>query len=132
MKKLFRMLIFPAIALYITSLWNKGFILPNTYLDLIKLIILMALIFYLLVPLSKVVLFPLNLITFGLASFFVFILCFYLLQTYLSLITVKTWLFPGFQLLIAKIPKMEISYFVNLILSSLSVSSIINLLETFV
>jgi len=130
MKKLFRMLVFPFLAIMFTSLWNKGFILPGNVNELIKLILLMAFIYYLLVPLSKIVLFPINLLAFGLGSFLVYLLSFYLLDTYFSLLSIESWQFPGFSFYFLSIPKANVSYLMNLILSSLSVSSIINILET--
>ncbi len=130
MKKFFRMLVFSSLALVVTSLWNNGFIISGGYLDLAKLIVLMAAIHYLLIPLSRIVLFPINLFTFGLASFLIFLLSFHLLSTYFHLIIIKNWQFYGLSLLFVQIPKMEINYVANLILCSLSVSSIINLLET--
>lgn len=130
MKKLFRMIVFTGLSLYLTSLWNKGFILPNNLWFFTELVIFTVIIYYLLVPVSKIILFPINLITFGLGSFLLYLLLIYFLD-YFALVTIKNWQFPGFSFVI-NIPKVQISYLGNVFLSSVSLSSIINLLERIV
>jgi len=123
------MLFFVSVAIYLTSLWNKGFILPTNIIDFLKLVLVFSFIYYLIVPFSKIILLPLNIITLGLVSFFVYLLLLHIVGTGLSLLTIKEWSFAGLKLGGFIIQKTHISYFWNLILSSLSLSSIINMLE---
>lgn len=128
MKKLLRIIIFSGLALYLTALWNKGFIIPTNPYAFLKLAALIILIKYLVIPLSKIILLPINFLTLGLASFLVFVLALHLMKSN-SLLIIKPWIFPGIHLYLLSIPKTIINYPSNLILSSLSISSIINILE---
>lgn len=129
MKRIFRMLIFSGLALYITSLWNKGFIISNNPKEFVITALAVASILYLIVPISKVILLPLNLLTLGFMSTILTIGLFYLLQHNFSLIKVDSWIFGGIKLWQLSIPKMEIAYISNLAISSFSISVIINTLE---
>ncbi|MDH7476591.1 MAG: phage holin family protein [Microgenomates group bacterium] len=129
MKKIFRMIIFSAIAIYLTSLWNFGFKINYSWNIFLKATLAIAIIYYLIVPLSKLILFPLNLLTLGLMSFLLYLFTLHLLSSGFHLINITSWQFPGINFLSFSIPKMEVNYFFNLILSAMSVSLIINFLE---
>ena len=129
MKKLFRMLLFSLVALYVTSLWNKGFLLHSDWTTLLKAAFAVALIYYIIVPISKVVLLPINLLTLGLASTIVSLFLLYLLSHSFNLIDIKEWTFGGISLLGMGIQKMNISGGWNLVLSSVSISVIVQTLE---
>lgn len=129
MKRVFRMVIFSGIAIYLTSLWNKGFIIPEDWQKLAITVLAVAMICYLVVPLSKIVLFPLNLFTMGLVSTVLYIGLLYLLDVNFSLVVFKSWIFPGLSIGDFALKKMQISYLTNLALSSVSISIIINALE---
>lgn len=123
------MFVISACALFFTAYWNKGFILPTDFATLILAVVLLALVFYVLVPLSKVVLLPLNVVTLGLVSFLVYIALLHFSSVSYRIFEVTSWNSPNTNLLFMQIPSFEISYLVNLVLSSVSLSSIINLLE---
>ena len=127
MKKIFRMIIFSALALIFTSFWNKGFILNLNSLFIATLVL--AFVFYLIVPLSKIILLPLNIITLGLMSFLVYLAILHLSSDAFHLFTITSWTLPGASIFFVNIPKTYIPYLGNLVLSSVSISSIINLLE---
>lgn len=129
MKKLFRMLIFSAVAIFLTSLWNKGFIISFNWQPFLKAVVTIAVIYYLVVPFSKLILLPLNILTLGLVSFLVYLLALHILSNSLLIITIKDWVLPGLSFNGINIDKLDISYFGNLVLSSLSISFIINTLE---
>lgn len=129
MKKLFRMVVFSALAIYLTSLWNKGFILPNTLAMFIKATIAITVIYYLVLPISKLVLLPLNIITLGMMSFLVYLFALHLLNSGFNFITIKDWVFNGASFLGLTVPKTSVNYFFNLVLSSFSISFVINFLE---
>lgn len=129
MKKLFRMVVFSALAIYLTSLWNKGFILPNTLSMFIKATLAITIIYYLVLPISKLVLLPLNIITLGMMSFLVYLFALHLLNSGFNFITIKDWVFAGASFLGLTVPKTSINYLFNLVLSSFSISFVINFLE---
>lgn len=125
MKKIFRMIVFSGLALFLTALWNKGFQVSFTPEVFLKALFLVAVLNYLIVPISKLVLLPLNILTLGLVSLLVYFLLFHFLLTRYSLVIIKGWVFPGFWL----IGKTNINYWQNVLLSALSVTTIINFFE---
>lgn len=129
MKKIIRMFVFSGVALYLTSLWNKGFTVNFDYITFAKAALLVGLVYYLISPLLKMLLLPLNMVTFGLVSVVVYVALFYFIITKFSIVEVKEWTFPGLQLYWLKIPAIQLNYWTNLVISSFSVSTIINLLE---
>lgn len=129
MKKIFRMIIFSAIAIFLTSLWDKGFIIKFDWQIYFKSVLLIALIYYLVVPLSKIILLPLNFLTLGFMSVVVYCFLFYFLTKYFSLIEIKSWIFSGFSIYGVGLRNTELSQLANVFVSAISVSAIINLLE---
>ncbi len=129
MKKLIRMLVFSGVSVFLTALWNKGFLIPSNHTQLAEAIVLIAFAYYLVLPIAKTILLPLNILTLGLVSIVLYALLLYLTTTYVPLIHVKDWIFPGLAFNALKIQKMTISYLENLFLASFSLSAIITLLE---
>lgn len=129
MKTIPRTVIFSALALYLTSLWDKGFVLKFEAVPFILTSIAVAILYYVIRPLTKIVLLPFNILTFGLVSLLVFCFLFYIITSQFSIVQIKDWVFPGLTLLGFHLPKMSISYLQNIALSSLSVSFIIGILE---
>lgn len=129
MKKIIRMLLFSAIALYLTSLWNHGFEVKISTWPFISSVIAIAVLYYIIKPISKIVLLPFNLLTFGLVSVLVYSFLFYLIAVQSSVISINSWTFQGVSLYFINIPKTQISSLFNIVLSSLSISYIIRTLE---
>lgn len=129
MKKITRIFLFASVALYLTSLWNRGFSFSGSWLLFIELLVLLGVVTYLVVPISKVILFPLHVLTFGLISIGFYMLLFYIASKYLGLVNIKPWTFSGGSVLGVTISKVNFSYLGNLAVISLSISGIINMLE---
>ncbi len=123
------MIIFSSFALILTSLWNKGFILPSDLITFFVASLTLALVFYIILPLSKIILLPLNIITLGLVTFVVYLVILHFSGASLHLFEITEWNFQGLNIAFISIPKMHISYLGNLVLSSVSISSIINVFE---
>lgn len=119
MKLIFRKLFFSFLALYLTSYWNHGFIIKQEPIIFLKTSLIIALVYYLIVPLSKIILLPLNLLTMGFISIAFYSLTLYFVLTNLSLVQIKSWVFLNYQ----------IDWLLNIFLISFSISLIINLLE---
>src|SRR3989344_4872411 len=120
MKRITSMLIFSAVALFLTSLWNEGFKVNFTPLVFIRTILLVALFYYLVIPISKIVLLPINLLTLGLLSSILYFVLFYLFITRFSLVKITPWDFSGISFNGFVIKSFHIGYLTNLILSSIS------------
>lgn len=129
MKHFFRIFIFSFFAMFITSYWNRGFILPVYAFEFAKGALALTILFVLVRPLLKIIFLPLNLLTFGLFSFFLYVFCLHMLASVYGMFVIKAWQFDGISLFIVSIPKTYISYISNLVLSSFSLSSIINTLD---
>ncbi|MBI5122768.1 phage holin family protein [Candidatus Roizmanbacteria bacterium] len=132
MKKIFRMIIFSVVAIFLTSLWNKGFIIKADPMIYLKAALIIAAVYYLIVPISKMILLPLNILTFGLISVVFYAVIFYFLLNRFNLISIEEWIFPGAKILGITLGKIKISGTSNIFVSSFSISTIINLLETII
>ena len=129
MKRLFRMVIFSGVAILLTSLWNKGFVIKSDPTIYLKASLIIAAVYYLIVPVSKLILLPLNILTLGSVSVIFYAAIFYFLLNRFNLINISQWVLPQMKLFEITIGKMEISGLSNVFISSLSISTIINLLE---
>lgn len=129
MRRVFRIFIFSCFALFLTSYWNRGFILPIQVIEFLKAGVALTILFVIVRPLMKIIFLPLNLLTFGLFSFFLYIFSLHLLASFYGLFIIKPWSFPGISLLFFSIPATHIDYLQNLVLSSFSLSSIISALD---
>ena len=129
MKKITRILLFSSVALYLTTLWNHGLTMPGNPLLFIETVALIGIATYLIVPLSKAVLFPIQILSFGLLSIAVYMGIFYLSGKVFDLPTIKSWIFPGGSFLGITVGKVTLSYLGNLAAVSCSVSGIITILE---
>lgn len=131
MKKIVRMLFFSGVALYLTALWNRGFLLHLEIFTFLKAALLVGLVYYLITTILKILLLPLNFVTFGLASVVFYVGLFYFIFSRFSIGQIQEWQFQGLNLWWIDVPKIQLNYWSNVIVSSFSVSTIINLLEFF-
>jgi len=129
MKRISRLFIFSIFALFLTSYWNKGFIFPQNVNLFLGGALLITFFFFLIQPIAKIVFLPLNLITFGLFSFIFYIFILHIGSSIYHLYKITSWTFPGLHFFVADIPRVRVEYLTNLVLCSLSISSIINLLD---
>lgn len=132
MKKIFRMIVFSGVAIFLTALWNKGFMIKQDPMIYLKAALLIAAVYYLVLPMSKLILLPLNIISLGLVSVIFYSAVLFFLFNRFNLITVKEWTFPGIKIFSFIIAEMKISRILNIFISSFSISTIINLLETII
>ncbi|MEK9169947.1 MAG: phage holin family protein, partial [Patescibacteria group bacterium] len=88
MKKILRMIIFSGVAIFLTALWNKGFAIKQDPMIYLKAALLIAAVYYLVLPISKLILLPLNIISLGLVSVIFYSAVLFFLFDRFSLITV--------------------------------------------
>jgi len=129
MKKIIRMFVFSAIALFLTSLFDSGISFQGTIISFIEAVVLISLAYYIIVPISKVILLPFNILSLGLASTIVYFVLFYIISSRFGLFTISDWTFQGLQIGGFSIPSTHINSFFNTIVAAVSVSTIINILE---
>ncbi len=129
MKKILRMIVFSGVGVYLTALWNKGFIIQLAPLLFLETTLLIALAYYLIIPIAKTILLPINILTFGLLSILLYALTFYILNNYFAFIQIHAWTFPGISYYGITIRTLSVGYWLNLFLVSVSVSAIIKGLD---
>jgi len=129
MKKIIRMIVFSGLSLYLTAIWNKGFLLTSDLKKFFIASLIVACLYYFVTPLLRLIFFPINVLTVGSFSFFLYFVLFNYFVEKFSLVKITEWLFPGIDLGLLIIPKMHIGILANKALSAFSVAFIISLLE---
>ena len=124
------MFVFAGVALYLTSLWNKGFVVKMQWDQFLKAALLIAAVYYIVIPIGKALLIPVNLITLGLASVILYFVVFYFALSHIAFISIHSWQFPGITFAGISIKHAFIGYRTNIVLASISISSIINFWES--
>lgn len=126
------MIVFSLVAIFLTSIWNKGFVIKADPMIYLKAALIIAGVYYLIIPISKIILLPLNILTLGFVSVIFYAAIFYFLLNRFNLISIKEWVFPGMKLFEITMSEMKISGLSNIFISSFSISTIINLLEAII
>lgn len=129
MKRIARSLIFSGLSLYLTSLIIAGFELKTDARSFLFAALIMAVVHYIIVPLSKLILLPLNIVTLGLVSVVAYILLFNYIINYFGFVSIHPWVFAGFVFKGLVIPKIAFNYIGTLITSAVLYSTIINIFE---
>lgn len=132
MKRILRSVVFSALSLYLTSLVIGGFVVKTDLKSYALATLILAAIYYFVLPLTKLVLLPLNILTLGLVSTIAYIIIFNYVISYFGFIAIVPWGFPGAHIYGFVIPKFYFNYLATLIISAILYSSIINLAETIV
>ncbi len=129
MKRLFRILIFSSTAVYLTSLWNKGFSFKGDLLVLLEFAAVFTIVFFLIRPILKIIVWPFNLLTFGFVGGVVNLLLFFGLFYLFPEFRITSWTFPGGNFLGVNLPKIYINEFWNFFLVIFSISFLISFLD---
>jgi putative membrane protein len=129
MKYLLRVFLFHSF-----SLWFVSQILPALQISggwpvLLLAGFVLSLLMLLVAPLLKILFIPINLLTFGLLSWFINVIVLYLLTFFVSGVKVTAWTFPGASFAGFVLPEIAFSSFVSFILVSLALSALVNLLH---
>lgn len=124
MKTLLRYYLINLGALWFTSHVVPGFIFDGGTLTLLKAAVIFTLINLLLVPVLKVLLLPLNLLTLGLFSWVINVLALYALVRLVPNLHLTPFYFSGFNLGGFIIPSMDLSAFWVAMLAALVIGII--------
>jgi uncharacterized membrane protein YvlD (DUF360 family) len=128
-KKLFRMIVFSGIALILTSLIIRGFKPDMSLQPFLLTACALGIFYYVINPLFRIILLPVNLLTLGFISFIVYILLFAFVVNRFGFVIIEPWVFIGGNFFGFLIPTIESNYFLTLVSSSLLYSFFINVLE---
>jgi putative membrane protein len=129
MKHLIRVFLFNVFALWLTSQLIPGFVIPGGWQTTLFAGLILSLLMLIVTPLLKILFIPINILTFGLLSWFINVIIIYLLTVFVPEIHVSAWIFRGASFLGFIIPVIHISYFVNLVITSLIIASMTDILH---
>jgi len=129
MKYFIRIFLFSAFALWFVSQILPALSITGGWQTLLIAGLVLGFLTVLVVPILKILFIPINLLTFGLLSWFVHVIVIYLLTLFVPGVAVTAWTFPGWSAGGFSIPEIAFSSFVSFILVSLSVSFLVNLLH---
>lgn len=129
MKYLLRVFLFNSFSLWFVSEILPALVISGGWQVLLLAGIVLSFLMMLVAPILKILFIPINLLTFGLLSWFINVIVLYLLTIFVSGVQVVAWTFPGASFVGFVLPKIAFSSFVSFILVSLSVSMLANLLH---
>ncbi len=129
MRYLIRVFLFNSFSLWLVSEIFPALTISGGWQSLLLAGLVLSLLMLLVAPLLKILFIPINLLTFGLLSWFINVMVIYLLTLFVSGVNVVPWTFPGAKLFGFVIPEIAFSSLLSYILVSLSVSFLANLLH---
>ncbi len=130
MKYLLRVFLFNTFGLWITSQLIPALSLSANLNTTLLAGFVLSLLMLLVAPILRILFIPINILTFGLLSWFVNVIVLYLLTIFVPEVIVRPWVFPGINLLGFVVPVIQFRYFASLVVSSLVVTLFTNLLHT--
>lgn len=129
MKYLVRVFLFNSFSLWFVSQILPALTINGGWQVLLFAGFILSILMLLVAPILKILFIPINIITFGLLSWFINVIVLYLLTVFVSDVSIHAWRFPGYAWAGFTVPPMALSYVVSLILVSLSVTFFSNLLH---
>lgn len=129
MKKLLRFYLINLVALWITTQVIKGLLFTGGIQSLLVGALAFALINMILVPILKILLLPLNLMTLGIFSWLINVVALYALTTAVPSFRLISYNFPGFSFNGFIIPSVDLSPLWVAVLASLFIGVITNFLH---
>lgn len=128
-KKLFRMIVFSGVSLLLTSFVIQGFKPDMNPQPFLLTAFALGIFYYVINPLLRVVLLPVNILTLGLISFTVYIFLFAFVINRFGFVIIEPWVFKGGIFFGFFIPSISFNYLLTVVSSSLLYSFFINMLE---
>lgn len=129
MKHLIRVFLFNIFALWLTSQILPTLVIAPGASTMALAGFVLSMLMLIVVPILKILFIPINILTFGLLSWFINVIVIYLLTVFVPEIRISAWLFEGAQWGGFVIPSMQISYTFAFIITSLMVTSITDILH---
>ena len=124
MKQLLRTFIYHVFAIYIVNELFTGMEISGGIGMVFSAGILLAVLMLVGKPILKLLLLPINLITFGIAGLFTNVLVLFLLTFLLPEVMITSFTFPGYTLIGFMIPSMHFSYTASLVVTSVLITGI--------
>ena len=128
MKTLLRYFFYSLFALWATTLIIKTFQVKGDISSFLYTAGILGALNLLVKPILKLILFPVNLLTFGLFSWIINVAILYLLTRLTPYISITPWVFPGISTAGFVVPAVNLSYTWTLIAVSLVITAIVTVL----
>lgn len=129
MKHLLRVYLFHIFALWLSDQLLPGLSISGGLPGIMSTAVFLSLLMLLVAPVLKILFIPINILTFGLFSWFVNVAVVYVLTLLSTNVRIEAFLFDGIQWAGFTIPSFSVTYPVALILTSLTITIITNILE---
>lgn len=129
MKLLTRTFLFNIFALWFTSQILPTLRVSGSWQTMLLGGVVLSILMLLVAPLLRILFIPINIITFGLLSWFVNVIVLYLLTIFVPEVTIQAHTFPALVSAGFVVPSFHASWSIALILSSLFVTAIANILH---
>lgn len=129
MKYLLRVFLFHSFSLWLVSQIFPALVIDGGWQVLLFAGLILSLLMLLVAPLLRILFIPINLLTFGLLSWFINVIVIYLLTIFVPGVQVVAWTFPGATMAGFVVPPIAFSSFIAFILVSLSISMLVNFLH---
>lgn len=129
MKYLVRVFLFNSFSLWLVSEIFPALTISGGWQSLLFAGFVLSVLTLLVAPLLRILFIPINLLTFGLLSWFINVIVLYLLTLFVPGVSITAWTFPGAEFFGFVIPQIALSSFLSYILVSLGVSMLANLLH---
>lgn len=129
MKYIVRLFLFHAFGLWLTSQLLPGLVILGNWQVVLFAGFILGLLHLIVTPILKILFIPINLLTFGLLAWFIYVIVFYLLTVFVPEVNIVSWDFPGMRFSGFVVPGFHLSYFWALVATSLLVTFIANILH---
>lgn len=129
MKYLIRIFLFNTFALWFVSELFPALSINGGWQTLLFAGFILSLLMLLVAPILKILFIPINILTFGLLSWFINVIVLYLLTVFAPGVAIRAWTYSGSTFAGFVIPQIELTSLFAFILVSLSISFLVNLLH---
>lgn len=127
MKYLLRVFLFNLAGIWLTSQILPTMTIRGGWQTMLLAGATLSLLMLVVKPILKILFIPINLLTFGLLSWFINVIVIYILTLVVPEVTIRPWTFPGATWSGFVIPSVHATYFLSLIATSLVITFITNL-----
>ncbi len=129
MKYLIRVFLFNLFGIWIVSQVLPTFTVSGGWQILVLAGVTLSLLMLIVKPILKILFIPINLLTFGLLSWFVNVIVIYMLTILVPEVSIRPWQFSGGTWAGFVVPPVHLTYFVSLVFTSLVITFVTNILH---
>ena len=129
MKYLVRVFLFNVFALWLTSQLVPGITISGGWQMMLIAGLVLSLLMLVVAPILRILFIPINILTFGLVSWFINVIVLFLLTILLPQVTITAWTYQGLSFAGFVVPSLIISYPISLIGTSLFITFFSNFLH---